>query len=174
MWPQSSVGIHEVADHGVDVKYLLTGGASGGHIYPALAVADEIRRRDPEARFLYVGVSDRLEARVVPERGYDIRFVRSRPFPRSSSPFALFRFALTLGVGVLQAIYILLRFRPHLIFGTGGFVSAPILFASGLLKRFGLSRASIFAYEPNAHPGLLNQAVGRLACRIGVGFEEAG
>jgi UDP-N-acetylglucosamine--N-acetylmuramyl-(pentapeptide) pyrophosphoryl-undecaprenol N-acetylglucosamine transferase len=174
MQPQSSVGIHEVAEHGVDVKYLLTGGASGGHIYPALAVADEIRRRDPEARFLYVGVSDGIEARVVPERGYEIQFVRSRPFPRSSSPFALSRFALTLGVGVLQAIYILLRFRPHLIFGTGGFVSAPILFASGLLKRSGLSRASIFAYEPNAHPGLLNQAVGRLACRIGLGFEDAG
>ncbi|MBT6144595.1 MAG: hypothetical protein HN712_30295 [Gemmatimonadetes bacterium] len=156
------------------MKYLFTGGATGGHIYPALAVADEIRRRDPEAQFLYVGLAHRLEARVVPARGYDIRFVRSRPFPRASSPLALALFGITLGMGVLQAMIILLRFRPQLIFATGGFVSAPILFACGLLKRIGLCRASMFAYEPNAHPGLLNQAVGRLACRIGVGFEEAG
>lgn len=156
------------------MKYLFTGGATGGHIYPALAVADEIRHRDPSAEFLYVGVAQRLEARVVPNRGYTIRFVRSRPFPRSSSPLALALFAIALGIGLLQAAILLLRFRPDLIFGTGGFVSAPILFACGIMKRIGLCRASVFTYEPNAHPGLLNQAAGRLACRIGVGFEEAG
>ena len=156
------------------MKYLFTGGASGGHIYPALAVADEIRRREPDAEFLYVGVAGRLEERVVPGRGYKLQLIRSRPYPRSSSPWALTRFALTLSIGVLQAMVVLLRFRPQLIFGTGGFVSAPILFACGILKRVGLCRAEVFAYEPNAHPGLLNQAVGRLASRIGVGFEEAG
>ena len=145
------------------MKYLFTGGASGGHIYPALAVADEIRRREPDAEFLYVGVAGRLEERVVPGRGYKLQLVRSRPYPRSSSPWALTRFALTLSIGVLQAMVVLLRFRPQLIFGTGGFVSAPILFACGILKRVGLCRAEVFAYEPNAHPGLLNQAVGRLA-----------
>ena len=82
------------------MKYLFTGGATGGHIYPALAVADEIRRRDPEAQFLYVGLAHRLEARVVPARGYDIRFVRSRPFPRASSPLALALFGIISTAGV--------------------------------------------------------------------------
>ena len=71
------------------MKYLLTGGGTGGHVYPALAIADELGRRQPEAEFLYVGRADKLESWVVPNRGYPIRFVRSRPFPRSRSPWSL-------------------------------------------------------------------------------------
>ena len=156
------------------MKYLLTGGGTGGHVYPALAIADELGRREPEAEFLYVGKADKLESWVVPNRGYPIRFVRSRPFPRSRSPWSLLVFGLVLTWGVLQSALLLLRFRPDVLIGTGGYVSAPILFAYGLLRKIGLSRARVFLYEPNAHPGMLNQAVGRLAHRIGVAFEEAG
>ena len=156
------------------MKYLLTGGGTGGHVYPALAVADDIRRCEPDAEFLYVGVHGRLEERVVPARGYSLKFVRSRPFPRSLSPFAFIRFGVSLSFGVLVSITILLRFRPQIIFATGGFVSAPIMFAFGLLRKIGLTKAKVFLYEPNAQPGMLNHAVGRLADRIGVAFEEAG
>jgi len=156
------------------LRYLLTGGGTGGHVYPALAIADEIRLAQPEADFLYVGARDRLEARVVPGRGYPLRFVHARPFPRSHSPWALLVFGLVLSVGLLKALFILLRFRPHLIIATGGYVSAPIVLAAGLLGKVGLSRAKTFLYEPNAFPGLLNQLGGRLAHRIGVAFEQAG
>jgi len=156
------------------MKYLLTGGGTGGHVYPALAIAEEIRRQREGAQFLYVGRRDKLESWVVPAHDYPIRFVRARPFPRSGSPWALARFVLTLWVGIVQAALILLRYRPHVIIGTGGYVSAPILFAYGALAKIGLARARVFLYEPNAHPGLLNQVVGRLAQRIGVAFEQAG
>lgn len=156
------------------MKYLLTGGATGGHVYPALAVADELRREDPEAEFVYVGLRGRIEARIVPHRGYALRFVRSRPFPRPLSVPALIAFAATLAVGCISAARILLQFRPQVIISTGGFVSAPIIFATGLLRKIGLSGAKVFLYEPNALPGLLNQAAARLADRIGVAFEEAG
>ena len=156
------------------MKYLLTGGGTGGHVYPALAIADELERRQPEAEFLYVGRADKLESWVVPNRGYPIRFVRSRPFPRSRSLWSLLLFSLVLTWGVLQSALLLLRFRPDVLIGTGGYVSAPILFAHGLLRKIGLSKARVFLYEPNAHPGMLNQAVGRLAHRIGIAFEEAG
>ena len=156
------------------MKYLLTGGGTGGHVYPALAIADEIRQQQADAEFLYVGRRDKLESWVVPDHGYAIRFVRSLPFPRSSSPPALLWFMLVLSLGIAQAMWILLRFRPRVIIGTGGYVSAPILFAYGILAKIGLSRARVFLYEPNAHPGLLNQVVGRLAQRIGVAFEQAG
>ena len=155
------------------MRYLFTGGGTGGHVYPALAVADEIRRRQPEAGFLYVGVLGRLEERVVPGRGYPLKRLPSRPFPRTRRLLPLLRFGLTLAVGVAGGILVLLRFRPDVVFATGGFASAPILFASGLLRRIGLSRTRIFAYEPNAHPGLLNQAVGRIADRVGLVFEQA-
>jgi len=156
------------------MKYLLTGGGTGGHVYPALAIADEIRRRQPDAEFLYVGLRDKLEARVVPGRGYPIQFVRSRPFPRSTSIRALTLFGLSLMWGILKGMGILLRFRPRVIIGTGGYVSAPISFAHGLLSKIGLCRARVFLYEPNAYPGMLNQAVGRYAHRIGLAFEQAG
>ncbi len=155
------------------MKYLITGGGTGGHIYPALAVADELRRNDPQAEFLYVGVRGRIEARIVPRRGYTLRYVRSRPFPRPLSITALIGFAATLMVGCAKAVRILLRFRPHVIISTGGFVSAPIIFANGMLRNIGISGAKVFLYEPNAQPGLLNQAAGRMADRIGVAFEEA-
>lgn len=155
------------------MRYLLTGGATGGHVYPALAVADELRRRDPEAQFLYVGVRGRLEESVVPARGYRIRFVRARPYPRSKSPLALAWFALHLSLGILAATILLLHFRPHVIFGTGGFVSAPVMFACGALRKIGLSRSRLFVYSPDAQPGLMNQIAGRLADRVGVVFEQA-
>ena len=156
------------------MKYLLTGGGTGGHVYPALAIANEIRQTRADAEFLYVGHRDRLDAWVVPDQGYRIRFVRARSFPRTRSLVALSRFAITLAVGVAQGALILLRYRPQIIISTGGFVSAPILFAHGVLAKIGLSRARVFIYEPNAYPGLLNQVAGRLAHRIGVAFEQAG
>ena len=94
------------------MKYLLTGGGTGGHVYPALAIADEIKRRQPDAEFLYVGRRDKLEAWVVPERDYPIRFVRAVAFPRSKSIGALLSFALALFCGMVQSALILLRFRP--------------------------------------------------------------
>lgn len=156
------------------MRYLLTGGGTGGHVYPALAIAEEIRRRQGDARFLYVGRRDKLEAWAVPARDFPIRFVRSRPYPRSRSLRALTAFALVLAWGMVQSAFILLRFRPQVIIGTGGYVSAPILFAHGLLQKIGLSSARVFLYEPNAHPGMLNQVVGRLAHRVGIAFEQAG
>lgn len=155
------------------MRYLLTGGGTGGHVYPALAIADELRLAQPDAQFLYVGARDKLEARVVPNRGYALRFVAARPFPRSHSLGALLAFGAVLGLGILKALFILMRFRPQLIIATGGYVSAPIVLAAGFLGKLGLSKARIFLYEPNAYPGLLNRRAGRLAHRIGVAFEQA-
>ena len=156
------------------MKYLLTGGGTGGHVYPALAIANEIRQTRTDAEFLYVGHRHKLESWVVPEQGYPIRFVRARPFPRTRSLVPLLRFACALAIGVVQGTFILLRYRPQIIISTGGFVSAPILFAHGAMEKIGLSCARVFLYEPNAYPGLLNQITGRLAQRIGVAFEQAG
>ena len=154
------------------VKYLFTGGGTGGHIYPALAIADEIRRQKPEAEILFVGRKDKLESRVVPNQKFEIKFVRSLPFPRGWSPVKLLFFSGVLFMGILQSTIILMRFRPKMIIGTGGYVSAPILFAYGFLRKIRLFRSKVFLYEPNACPGLLNKVSARFADCVGVGFDE--
>lgn len=154
------------------MKYLFTGGGTGGHVYPALAIADEIRRQSPEAEFLFVGRKDKLESRVVPNQEFPIKFVSSIAFPRGRSLLKLFSFVSILCVGILQSIIILMRFQPKVIIGTGGYVSAPILFAYGFLKKIKFFQSKVFLYEPNACPGLLNKVCVRFSDCVGVGFDE--
>ena len=154
-------------------RYLLTGGGTGGHVYPAIAIADELRRREPEAQFLYVGVRGKAEETIVPKRGYELAYVRSRGWPGTRPSLALLMFALSLGLGVLKSIRILLRFKPDVVIATGGYVSAPIMLAWVLLKRLRLVHSKAFVHEQNLVPGRLNKLVGRLATRVGVSFEAS-
>lgn len=153
-------------------RYVITGGGTGGHVYPAIAIADEIRRRDPTAKFLYVGVRGKSEASIVPRRGYPLRFVYSTGWPGGRDPFKLGLFAITLAAGILKAALILMVFRPRLIIGTGGYVSAPIMLAALGLRRLHLLRARTFVHEQNTFPGRLNLLIGRLVDRVGVSFPE--
>ncbi len=153
-------------------RYLLTGGGTGGHVYPAIAIADELRRREPDAAFLYVGVKGKAEEQIVEKRGYPLVFVKSRGWPGARPGLALLRFVFSLSIGILQAIRFLRSFQPTVIIATGGYVSAPIMLAWILLKRLKLTEARAFVHEQNLVPGRLNRLVGRLADRVGVSFEE--
>jgi UDP-N-acetylglucosamine--N-acetylmuramyl-(pentapeptide) pyrophosphoryl-undecaprenol N-acetylglucosamine transferase len=151
-------------------RILLTGGGTAGHVNPALAIGRALAGDD--TRVLFVGVRGRAEADIVPREGIPIRFVRASGYPGGRPSMALVRFVGNLAVGVCQACLILLSFRPTVIVGTGGFASAPVMFAAALLRRLHLSRARIFVHEQNAEPGKLNQLVGRLADRVFVTFPE--
>ena len=151
-------------------RLLLTGGGTAGHVNPALAIGWAVAGSD--TRMLFVGVSGRAEAAVVPREGIPIRFVRASSYPGGRPSMALVRFVLNLAVGFCQACLIVLRFRPTVIVGTGGFAAAPVMFAAAFLRSLRLTRARIYVHEQNAEPGMLNQAVGRLADRVFVTFPE--
>jgi UDP-N-acetylglucosamine--N-acetylmuramyl-(pentapeptide) pyrophosphoryl-undecaprenol N-acetylglucosamine transferase len=151
-------------------RLLLTGGGTAGHVNPALAIGRAVAGAD--TRLLFVGVRGRAEAEVVPREGIPIRFVRASGYPGGRPSMALARFLGNLAVGICQACLIILTFRPTVIVGTGGFASAPVMFAAALLRRLHLSRARLFVHEQNAEPGKLNQTVGRLADRVFVTFPE--
>ena len=121
-------------------RILLTGGGTAGHVNPALAIGAALA--EPGSETLFVGVRGRAEEQVVPREGIPIRFVRASGFPGARPSAALARFAFDLAVGTLQAVGVLLRFRPDVIVGTGGFASAPVVFAATFLKRLRLSRGS--------------------------------
>ncbi len=156
------------------LTYLFTGGGTGGHVYPGLAIADEVRNRNPEARIVYVGARGRMEASLVPKRGYPIHLVHARGLPSGRRPFALLRFAISTGFGVLQSLFHLLRRRPRMIVATGGYASSPVLLAHWILKSLRLSGACrCFVHEQNVVPGKVNRLAGRIADRIGVSFEAS-
>lgn len=151
-------------------RLLLTGGGTAGHVNPALAIGASLA--GPETRTLFVGVKGRAEEKVVPREGIPLRFVRASGFPGARPSPALFRFAFDLAVGTLQAAGLLLRFRPDVIVGTGGYASAPVIFAAAFLRKLRLSRSRVYLHEQNAVPGKLNALAGRLARNAFVTFPQ--
>ncbi|MCL4806348.1 MAG: glycosyltransferase [Thermoanaerobaculia bacterium] len=151
-------------------RILLTGGGTAGHVNPALAIGAALAGEGSET--LFVGVRGRAEEQIVPREGIPIRFVRASGFPGARPSPALARFLFDLAVGTLQAVGLLLRFRPGVIVGTGGFASAPVIFAATALKKLGLSKVRVFVHEQNAVPGKLNRLVGRFAEKVFVTFPE--
>jgi UDP-N-acetylglucosamine--N-acetylmuramyl-(pentapeptide) pyrophosphoryl-undecaprenol N-acetylglucosamine transferase len=150
-------------------RILLTGGGTAGHVNPALAIGSALAKE--ETRFLFVGVRGRIEEEVVPREGIPIKYVRASGFPSGISP-ELASFFINLLAGTIQSIFILSRFRPELIIGTGGYVSAPVVMATSLLRTLGLSKAQVFIHEQNAVPGKLNKLMGRFAHNVLVTFPE--
>ena len=156
------------------VTYVFTGGGTGGHVYPGLAIADEVRTRNPGARIVYIGARGRMEASLVPKRGYPIHLVHARGLPQGRRPLALMGFAASTGLGVLKSLFLLARHRPRMIVATGGFASSPVLLAHWILKSIGLSGGCrCFVHEQNVVPGKVNRLAGRIADRIGVSFEAS-
>jgi UDP-N-acetylglucosamine--N-acetylmuramyl-(pentapeptide) pyrophosphoryl-undecaprenol N-acetylglucosamine transferase len=150
-------------------RVLLTGGGTAGHVNPALAIGSIFA--EAETRFLFVGVRGRVEEEVVPREGIPIKFVRASGFPGGISS-ALVTFFLNLMIGTTQSLFILLGFRPDIIIGTGGYVSAPIIVAAALLRKIRLINTRVFMHEQNAVPGKLNRLMGRFAHQVFVTFPE--
>ncbi|MCP4293333.1 MAG: hypothetical protein GY780_16025 [bacterium] len=147
------------------MKYLMTGGGTGGHLYPALAVARELVK-DPDNELLYVGIRGRAEEKILGGDRQDpdipLVYAMSAGFP-GRNPRLLLVFAFKLGFGCLQAAGHLLRFRPDLVFATGGYASAPAVFAAWGLRKLGLLKTRILIQEQNAQPGLMNRQAAKLA-----------
>jgi UDP-N-acetylglucosamine--N-acetylmuramyl-(pentapeptide) pyrophosphoryl-undecaprenol N-acetylglucosamine transferase len=135
------------------VTVVFAGGGTGGHLYPAIAIADALRSR---AHVAFVGTAGRLEARIVPKAGYDLHTIASRPLPRVPS-FALFRTIASNVKGTFQSLRLLATQRPDLVIATGGYVAFPVALAARLRRMLRLSDASVVLLEPNAAPGLTNR-----------------
>ena len=144
-------------------SFLLTGGGTGGHVFPALAVARVLRERGH--RLLFVGTRAGMESRLVPEAGYEMEFIRSGGLNRVGLRKQI-QSAIQLPVGIAAARRILRRFRPDAVFSMGGFVAGPVMIAAVF------SRIPLIIMEPNAVPGFANRKVARHVYRALLGFES--
>ena len=126
------------------MKVVLTGGGTGGHVYPALAIAEALRE-EPELQpleVLFVGTRDGLEARIVPEAGLAMAYVHAAPFVRKK-PLAIGRTLIENLRGFGEALAVMHRFRPDVAIATGGYVSLPVIGALRLVRAFGRTKAKL-------------------------------
>lgn len=145
--------------------FIFTGGGTGGHLYPALAVAEAVRRQRPGAQIMFVGTPDRLEARVVPEAGYPFEAIAARGL--SKQPLEAARALWMLVGAVAKARKVLQREKPRAVLGTGGYVSAPVLLAARL------EGVPVVLQEQNVFPGKVNQWIARWAHTVATSFAES-
>ena len=141
----------------------LSGGGTGGHVYPALAMGDELRARGHEV--LYYGDGDRLEGRVAPQRGYTFRPLESPPYPRSGVIGKL-RFGLDLLGAIFRARAQLRADGVDVVLGVGGYISAPPVLAAWTLGRRRI------VHEANVAPGLANKLCARVANAVLLTYAE--
>jgi UDP-N-acetylglucosamine--N-acetylmuramyl-(pentapeptide) pyrophosphoryl-undecaprenol N-acetylglucosamine transferase len=140
------------------VNVVFAAGGTGGHIYPALAIADALRERF-DATISFVGTSDRLETRIVPAAGYTLLEVHARPMIGSDVGTVVN--AVVNAWGVAETAGLLRGLRPNAVIATGGYVCFPVVAAAALLRHAGLSRAGIAMLEPNATAGLTSRVTAR-------------
>jgi UDP-N-acetylglucosamine--N-acetylmuramyl-(pentapeptide) pyrophosphoryl-undecaprenol N-acetylglucosamine transferase len=146
------------------LRIIISGGGTGGHIFPAIAIADAIRSQEPAAEILFVGAQGRMEMDRVPQAGYPIEGLSISGLQRKFS-WQNFMLPFRLLSSLLQAGRILANFKPQLVIGTGGYASGPIL-AAAVAKGI-----PIAIQEQNAFAGLTNRLVAGRASRVYVAWE---
>jgi UDP-N-acetylglucosamine--N-acetylmuramyl-(pentapeptide) pyrophosphoryl-undecaprenol N-acetylglucosamine transferase len=146
-------------------KFILSGGGTGGHIYPAIAIANELKLRFPDAEFLFVGAKDKMEMQKVPQAGYKIKGLWIAGLQRKLSlQNAMFPFKLM--NSLWESRRIIKDFKPDVVIGTGGFASGP------LLKMANLMNIPTVIQEQNSYPGITNKLLSKKANVICVAYEN--
>jgi len=148
-----------------NLKFILSGGGTGGHIYPAIAIANELKFRYPTAKILFVGAQDKMEMQKVPQAGYAIKGLwiaglqRKLTFQNAMFPFKLIS-------SLLKSRKIIKEFKPNVVIGTGGFASGP------LLQMANMCSIPTLIQEQNSYPGITNKLLSKKANVICVAYNN--
>ena len=145
-------------------RFIISGGGTGGHIYPAVAIANELKLRYPDAQFLFVGAQDRMEMEKVPQAGYEIEGLWISGLQRSLSSKNL-AFPIKLVSSLIKSGKILKKFKPNIAIGTGGYASAP------LLKVASNKGIPCLIQEQNSHAGITNKWLAGKVQKICVAYD---
>ena len=146
-------------------RFIISGGGTGGHIYPAIAIANELKARFPEAEFLFVGANDKMEMQKVPQAGYKIEGLWIAGLQRKLS-LQNMMFPFKLINSLWKSRKIIRRFNPDVVIGTGGFASGPLLQAANSFN------IPTLIQEQNSFPGITNKLLSKKANSICVAYEN--
>ena len=148
------------------MRVLIAAGGTGGHIYPGIAVAQEIMRRDAGSQVRFVGTARGLETRLVPQAGFELSLIDSAGL-KNLSRMAQMRGLVLLPRSFLAAWSLIRQFRPEVVVGAGGYVSGPVVLMAAMTNR------PTLVMESNALPGMTNRVLARFVNRAAVSFEQA-
>lgn len=146
-------------------KFIISGGGTGGHIYPAVAIANELKAQFPDATFLFVGAKDKMEMQKVPQAGYKIEGLWIAGLQRKITVQNAM-FPIKLASSLLKSFFILKRFKPDVVIGTGGFESGAVLKVASMLG------IPTVIQEQNSYPGITNKLLAKKANSICVAYEN--
>ncbi len=146
--------------------YFITGGGTGGHIYPAIAVADELLKLDSTDKVFYVGNPNNLEATIVKDKNFEFLPVVSSGMPRKIS-LELIKWTCRMFFAWIKCLIYIQKHKPDVIFGTGGYVSAPVLMAGIVTK------TPFVMHDCDANPGLVTRKLAPYAKSVSIAFDEA-
>ena len=146
-------------------RFILSGGGTGGHIYPAIAIANELKRRHPNAEFLFIGARDKMEMEKVPQAGYKIKGLWISGIQRKRM-WKNLSFPLKLTNSLLRSRSIIRKFKPDVVIGTGGFASGPMLRVASM---YGVPSV---LQEQNSYAGITNKLLARRAQKICVAYDR--
>ena len=152
------------------MNVVFAGGGTGGHLYPAIAIADELRQRGAQVEF--VGTAGRLESTIVPKCGYELHLIAARPLARRFDPSVVTTFGATVA-GTVQSLFLLRKLRPDAVIATGGYVCFPLILAARMLRGLRALRGPIALFEPNARPGLTNRLLAPMVDEVWGAFAAA-
>jgi len=147
-------------------RFLFAGGGTGGHLYPAIAVANEIKRLKPESEIIFVGTKSKIEGRVIPKLGYGFKSIWIKGFARKFNLENLL-FPVKLFVSIVQSLFISFRFKPRVAIGSGGYVAGPAIWGASVLG------AKIILMESNSYPGVTTRLLERYADEVDITFENS-
>ena len=148
------------------MRVVVSAGGTGGHIYPALAIINKIKEKEPDSEFLYIGTTDRMEATIIPELGYDyvgleIKGLNRRNQFKNINVLKSFLKAISISKNEIK------KFKPDVVLGIGGYVTLPVLYAAHSLK------IKTFIHEQNSIPGLSNKLLNKKVDAIGVSLPSS-
>jgi UDP-N-acetylglucosamine--N-acetylmuramyl-(pentapeptide) pyrophosphoryl-undecaprenol N-acetylglucosamine transferase len=147
-------------------RFLFAGGGTGGHLFPAVAVAEKIRSIIPDAEIMFIGSKSKIEGTVVPALGFKFKPIWIKGFSRKFTLENIL-FPLKILVSVIQSIIINMKFKPKVAIGSGGYVSGPAIFGASVLG------AKIILLEQNSYPGITTRILEKYSDEIHISFEDS-
>lgn len=147
-------------------RFIFAGGGTGGHLYPAIAVAEQIRLLKPESEILFIGTKDKIEARVVPKLGFNFKTIWISGLARKLTLKNIL-FPVKVLVAMYQSLLINIKLKPKVAIGTGAYVSGPVLWGASVMG------SKIILLEQNSFPGVTNRMLEKKANEIHISFDDS-